>query len=269
MPAESSDPGAREMATTRGMVSVAMATYNGAEFVTEQIASILPQLAPGDEIVIVDDASTDDTVEVISRIDDPRIRLVTRDVNWGYVRTFEQALGLARGEYLFLCDQDDVWIPGRVDLMVAALADHQVIASNLASLGGPNRIPGPFWIKDWRLWSRDSGHAIRNLLRLLAGVQCYWGCAMAVRRDALDYLLPFPRFLNETHDQWIGLCGNMARSMGHMNSRTVWRRVHDSNLTPTQPRGVIPALRSRVMLIRCLAVAWSRGLHLVGSRKQR
>ncbi|CEG95340.1 glycosyltransferase [Propionibacterium freudenreichii] len=61
MPTDSSD------ATPRGMVSVCMATYNGAAFVTEQIASILPQLAAGDELVIVDDASRDDTVEVISR----------------------------------------------------------------------------------------------------------------------------------------------------------------------------------------------------------
>lgn len=119
MPAESSDPGAREMATTRGMVSVAMATYNGAEFVTEQIASILPQLAPGDEIVIVDDASTDDTLEVISRIDDPRIRLVRNEVNLGYVHTFERALATTRGEVIFLSDQDDEWFPERVSQMLA------------------------------------------------------------------------------------------------------------------------------------------------------
>lgn len=261
MPTDSSD------ATPRGMVSVCMATSNGAAFVTEQIASILPQLAAGDELVIVDDASRDDTVEVISRLDDPRIRLVARDENRGYVRTFEQALGLARGEYLFLCDQDDVWIPGRVDIMVEALGEHQVIASNLATLGGPDRIPGPFWITDWRVSSRDSDHSVRNLVQLLAGLQCYWGCAMAVRRDALDYLLPFPRFLDETHDQWIGLCGNMAHSMGHVDARTVWRRIHDSNLTPTQPRGLIPALRSRLMLLRCLAVAWQRGLHVGNPRK--
>nr|WP_285129462.1 glycosyltransferase [Propionibacterium freudenreichii] len=244
------------------MVSVCMASFNGAEFIAEQITSVLDQLAAGDELIIIDDASTDNTVDIITHIEDPRIRLLARDTNWGYVRTFEQALGLARGEYLFLCDQDDVWIPGRVNLMVAALADHQVIASNLASLGGPNRIPGPFWIRDWRLWSRDSTHSVRNLIRLLAGMQCYWGCAMAVRRDALCYLLPFPEFLYESHDLWIGLCGNMAHSMGHVNGRTVWRRVHGSNLTPLQPRGIIPALRSRLLLIHCMVIAWRRGLHI-------
>lgn len=240
-----------------------MATWNGAMYVEEQLYSILEQLRPDDEIVVVDDASSDDTVGIVSAIPDPRIHLTIRNENHGYVRTFEQALGLASGEYLFLADQDDVWIPGRVDAMVNALVNHQVVVSNLSSLGGPNRIPGPFLIKDWRVWSRDSSHPIRNVVKLLAGLQCYWGCAMAMRRDALEYLLPFPEFLTETHDQWIGLCGNLAHSIGHLDTRTIWRRTHGDNLTPTQPRGLVPALRSRVILLRCMAVALQRGLTLV------
>lgn len=254
--------GAQRHGQRTAKVSVCMATWNGSRFVRAQLTSILEQLSSDDEVVVVDDASGDDTVHVIRSIDDPRIRLFTRQENLGYVRTFEEALSKATGEYLFLSDQDDVWAPGRVDAMVTALVTHQVVASNLATLDGPERIPGPFLIKDWRLRSTDSERHIWNVLKLLAGLQCYWGCAMAVRRDALGYLLPFPSFLHETHDQWIGMCGNLAGSMAHLDARTVLRRYHEDNLTPTQPRGLLPALSSRLMLLRCLAVAWRRGLRL-------
>lgn len=249
---------------TRGQVSVCMATWNGAEYVREQLDSILAQLAPGDEVVVVDDASSDDTVAVISGIGDPRIRLFPRAENRGYVRTFGEALSRANGEFLFLSDQDDVWVPGRVEAMVAALAEHDVVASNLATLGGPDRIPGPFWVTDWRVYARDSGRHVRNLALLLTGFQCYWGCAMAVHRRALDYLLPFPDFLYETHDQWIGLAANMAGSIAHLDMRTLRRRYHDDNLTPLQPRGVRAALRSRLLLLRCIGVARRRGLGAIG-----
>ena len=81
----------------RRSVSVCMATYRGAEFVTEQLDSILAQLGDGDEVVVVDDASPDDTVAVVRAIAerDPRVRLFPRAQNRGYVRTFEEALGRA------------------------------------------------------------------------------------------------------------------------------------------------------------------------------
>lgn len=243
-----------------GRVSVCMATWNGARFVRAQIASILPELGPDDELIVVDDASGDDTVELVRAIGDPRIKVFPRTENLGYVRTFEEALRRASGEYLFLSDQDDVWVPGRVRTMVRALRTSQVVVTNLATLDGPERIAGPFWIKDWHVRAVDSGRNCWNLLLLLAGLQCYWGCAMAVRRDALEYLLPFPEFLVETHDQWIGLCANMAGAIAHCEERTIRRRYHGDNLTPAQPRGLLPALRSRWMLLRCLAVARSRGL---------
>ena len=101
-------------------VSVCMATYNGASFVSAQIESILAQLVDDDELVIVDDASTDDTVAVVESIGDPRIRIIRQNVNQGYVRTFERALREATGDVLLLSDQDDLWLPGRRDLLAQA-----------------------------------------------------------------------------------------------------------------------------------------------------
>jgi len=96
-----------------------MATYNGERFVTAQLQSILAQLGPGDEVVIVDDASTDNTVALIRNFRDDRIRLLANCKNSGVLKSFERALGEARGDHLFFSDQDDVWLPGKVDSVIA------------------------------------------------------------------------------------------------------------------------------------------------------
>lgn len=244
-------------------VSVCMATWNGSAFVKEQLRSILDQLGKGDEIVIVDDASQDDTVQQIRAIDDPRIRLIVSSLNRGYVRTFESALREARNEVLLLADQDDVWCPGRVCAMVEDLARGDIVATNLATLDGPPRIRGPFGQKDWRVKSVTSGHRVRNTLKILAGDMPYFGCAMGLRRAAIEAgALPFPSFLTESHDLWLGLFGNLTSTMVHGEYRSVSRRYHDSNATPNRPRGLAGAVRSRVLLIRCLVeIAKRRRAH--------
>jgi glycosyltransferase involved in cell wall biosynthesis len=81
-----------------------MAAYNGSLHIGEQIHSILAELGSNDELVIVNDASTDATSEIVRAIEDSRIRLIDSEANSGYVRTFERALTEARGEYVFLSD---------------------------------------------------------------------------------------------------------------------------------------------------------------------
>lgn len=240
--------------TRRATVSVCMAAWNGADYIAEQIASILEQLGPEDELVVVDDASSDDTAGVVGAIADPRLRLIRHQTNAGYVRTFEDALRAARGELLLLADQDDVWLPGRVDAMAADLRAAGVVATNLTTLGGPASIRGPFGQPDWHLRARTSTHHLRNVVGILAGNMPYYGCAMGIRRDVLESaVLPFPAFLTESHDLWIALVGNLTGQMLHDERRTVARRYHESNASPNRPRGVLPALRSRALLLRCIA----------------
>lgn len=231
-------------------VSVVMATYNGSVHLAEQLDSILAQLGPRDEVVVVDDASTDDTLAVLATFRDSRVRVMQRSVNRGYVRTFEEALVAACGEMILLSDQDDVWLPGRRDAMVAALRTHQVVASNLTTLGGPDVLRGPFGQADWRLSPRDDGRPVANLLGIIAGLKPYYGCAMGVRRDALAMVLPFPPHLVESHDLWLAMYGNLTGSIAHLDRRTLARRLHADNATPTRPRGPRAVLVSRARLVR-------------------
>lgn len=230
-------------------VSVCMATFNGAAYVREQLASILAELSPGDEVIVVDDASSDDTVQIVRSLDDPRIALHARDENRGYVRTFEEALGRATGDILMLADQDDVWVPGRRAAMMAALADKGVVASNLVLLGSDAPLPSPVRRRPWRLHG-DGGDRAGNELRILAGIAPYFGCAMALRRDFVDRVTPFPAYLTESHDLWIATVANRNRELRHLATATVRRRLHASNTSPSRPRGLRSVLAARVLLIR-------------------
>jgi glycosyltransferase involved in cell wall biosynthesis len=239
-------------------VSVCLATYNGARHIEDQLRSILEQLTATDEVVLVDDASTDDTVARVRALGDARVRIVEQPQNRGYVRTFEYALREARGELLLLSDQDDVWTAGRVAAMVAALVDVDVVATNLATLDGPESIRGPYGQRDWRLRAGSSGRHARNIVSTLAGNRPYYGCAMGVRREALTAVLPFPPLLTESHDLWIALYGNVARSIRHLELRSVRRRFHDENASPDRPRGLTTVVRSRLMLVRAVVELWRR-----------
>ncbi|MGI9823123.1 glycosyltransferase [Agromyces sp. Marseille-Q5079] len=245
---------------SRPRVSVCMATYNGAEYVREQIDSILDQLADGDELVIVDDASPDDTVTVLESLSDPRIRLTRSAVNAGYVRTFEAALARSTADVVLLADQDDVWMPGRVDAMLAALRESGalVVASNLVVLGTDEPLPSPITGRPWRLERSQSRQHRRNVLRIMLGDAPYFGCTMGVRREALPLLTPFPDFLTESHDLWIAIAANEARSIVHVEQPTLRRRVHESNASTPRPRGIRAALGSRWMLVRARAEARRR-----------
>ena len=245
------DPDPINAATTR--VSVCMAAYNGAEHIGEQIESILSELGPDDELVVVDDASTDKTRELVAGVGDSRIRLIPSPVNRGYVRTFEAALAHSRGEYLFLADQDDLWIPGRVQRMVATLQDAEVVASNFSFFGQRPRA-----IESIRLRSADSGRRWANLFALWVGYRPYYGCSMAMRRSVLPLILPFPGFLTETHDQWIAMVANLAGTMRHLEEDTLQRRLHDANTSPKQWRSLRVILRARLMLLRAFLVAVGR-----------
>ena len=95
------------------MISVCMATHNGERFIREQIVSILRQLGPMDEVVVSDDSSTDGTTQVLRSLSDGRIRILHHQPR-RITDNFENALKSAKGDYIYLADQDDIWVDGRV-----------------------------------------------------------------------------------------------------------------------------------------------------------
>ena len=232
-------------------VSVCMATYNGARYVHEQVASILPQLGPSDELVAVDDCSRDETVSVLRAFEDPRVRIHLNERNLGVVASFERALRLARNDVLMLADQDDVWLAGRVQALVAALqSSGALVVSSNSSFMDAGGAPIPFDFP--RLSAADSKRYWRNIARIFAGSAPYWGCAMAMRRPALELVLPMPDWV-ESHDLWIATGSNLIGSNVHVERDTLRRRVHGSNASIVN-RSLRLKLRSRAIFARSVLV---------------
>ena len=232
--------------------SVCMAAYNGERFIGEQIESILADLGPQDELIVVDDKSTDGTANLVASLGDPRIRLVRSETNERYVRTFGKAAGLARGDYIFLADQDDLWVPGRTSRMIDALGKTAMVAGNVALFGGPEESA------PWSLRASDSGRRLANIAGVMVGYRPYYGCAMGFRRDFADVVLPMPAFLYESHDLWMALAGNLAREMTHLEEPVLYRRLHEDNETPRHWRRLDRILKARWMLLRALFTASRR-----------
>ena len=105
-------------------VSVIMTTYNGAKLVSKSIQAILDQTFEDFELIVIDDGSSDATVEVVQCFDDPRIRLLPNPQNMGISRSRNRALSLARGEFIACNDQDDISKPVRLAKQIAFLDAH-------------------------------------------------------------------------------------------------------------------------------------------------
>ncbi|MDN3481500.1 glycosyltransferase [Arthrobacter sp. APC 3897] len=234
-------------------ISVCLAAYNGAAYIEEQLRSILPELGDSDEVIVVDDCSSDGTGTVVRELADPRIRLLHNEQNLGQVKTFERALGEATGDFLFLSDQDDIWLPGRVDRMLKALEEDLVVVSNCRHFGAP---PGRF--HQIRLRAADSRRHAANVLGIVVGYRLHWGCAMAMRAEFLNQALPFPGYMRESHDQWLAMAGNLAGSIRYLEEDTVLHRLHSDNVTPDKVRGLPAILRARMAFLANLMILLGR-----------
>ena len=112
------------------MISVAMTTYNGKEYVEKQVHTLLSQTLLPDEIIICDDGSDDGTREILRNVaeENARIRVIENEENLGYRRNFKKAISLTQGDYIFLCDQDDEWHLDKIERMVKIMDEEKCAA---------------------------------------------------------------------------------------------------------------------------------------------
>lgn len=208
-------------------VSVCMATYNGAKYINEQISSILLQLSSTDELIIVDDCSKDSTVELIQNFKDDRIVLYKNSTNKGVNFSFEKALSLSSKEYIFMSDQDDVWIKDRLNEMKNSIAHSNclLLSSNSEFIDGDGKsINFPIL----GLISTNSHRNLFNIYKVFTGNGDYFGCAMVFKQELKSIILPIP-FYVESHDLWIAKAANLMFANLHIDTKTLKRRVHGSN----------------------------------------
>lgn len=217
-----------------------MPTYNGGKYIREQLESILSQLSPEDEVIISDDRSTDDTLSIIKAFNDSRIKVYSHEkvanpfrgtyTNIYYVyKNVENALSHASGDYIFLSDQDDIWLPHKVERIMSEfdkdneciLHNNRVINNNYDTL-----------MESYFDFIRPSHSLLRLLFRPF-----YQGASMAFTRKIKDISLPFPNSYPISHDHWIAC---IARTHGNsirlINDPLLLYRRHGHNVSPSSEK---------------------------------
>jgi glycosyltransferase involved in cell wall biosynthesis len=229
-----------------------MAAYQGESYISIQLRSILPQLCNGDEIIIVDDSSTDGTCYEVSDLRDPRLVLIQNPTNQGVLRAFETALSRSSGDIVFLSDQDDFWLPKKVETILDAFASDpavMLVASDAILIDDDGvKIGDSFYAQrgEFRsgLWS--------NLL-----IGKFHGCTMAFRSTLLQSALPFPPGRLVHHDTWIGcvnaLIGGKTR---YIAEPLVAYRRHSTNVTGRVKLSNYTRFKMRSQMLFGLLALW-------------
>lgn len=202
-------------------ISVCLATYNGEKYIKEQLNSILSQLKENDEIIISDDHSTDQTINILKSYNDSRIKIYDNDLGKGYSKNFENAINKSSGEIIFLSDQDDVWFSDKVDVMVEKLNSFDLVISDALIT---DRDLNPTLGSHFKVHNTKKGF-LNNWLKTR-----YIGACMAFKRNILKKLLPFPS--NQklcAHDYWIAITGEFYYKVGIINQPLIKYRRHGEN----------------------------------------
>lgn len=219
-------------------VSVAMAAYNGEQYIGNQIDSILYQLKRDDELVISLDPSLDCTDQIVREKckKDKRIILIDGP-NQGAISNFENAINIANKEIIFLADQDDYWLPGKVENVLKEFDDPDVkVVLHDASIVDKNLnviIPSYFQHRKVKKGIKE------NILK-----NSYMGCCMAFRQDLKDLILPFPKDI-PMHDQWIGLVGELTGKTIFLPQQYLLYRRHEANETNLTHSNILQMIKWR------------------------
>lgn len=184
-------------------ISIALATYNGAAYLQDQLDSYVNQKRQPDELVVCDDVSTDDTVSILEafqKIAPFKVKIIKNANNLGYTKNFEKALSLCTGDIVFFSDQDDVWLPNKISTVEKVFNENLDIS---------------LVIHDGELVNDDlESTGLTKLGQILAGGYTKdsfaTGALSAIRRDIINIVLPFPNGIAGGHDGWVHTIANLV-----------------------------------------------------------
>ena len=202
-------------------ISIAMATYNGAAHIQQQLESFLSQTYPPDEVVVCDDCSTDETIEILESFRENApftVAIQRNEKNLGYTKNFEKALQNCSGELIFLSDQDDVWFPNKVERVTDVFLAH------------PDKL---LVIHDGELVDENLvSHGATKLRQIKKGYgtdkSFVTGALTAIRSSFLPYIIPIPLGIIG-HDRWIHNLARLVKTRIVIDQALQLIRRHSSN----------------------------------------
>ncbi len=226
-------------------VSVALPVYNGAMYLAPQLDSILAELRDGDELVAAYQPSSDESLEILERYQkkDSRVKIYP-NAKTGVTANFDLALSECKGDYIFISDQDDVWVKGKRDRCVTALKESGadlVIHNAVHTDAGLNPQKQTFF----EIYPIGPGRW-KNIKKPRMS-----GCCMAMTRELRDRVLPIPEM--HGYDQWIAVLAEWSGKITYLDEVLLYHRLHGENVT-TGTRKLSVILRCRAKLFVALGM---------------
>lgn len=209
-----------------------MTTYNGGEFLREQLDSMLEQSRPVNELVVCDDGSVDNTIEILKEFTARApfsVNVLINEHKLGSTKNFEKAISLCSGDIIVLCDQDDVWLPNKIavfEKMFEIKPDCGMVFTD-GMVVDENNIPL------YRLWKSIGFDKKRqrmfmggNALLLFIGGNVVTGATAAIRKTFFEEAIPFPPYF--VHDHWLATIAVLKRKLVFNTDLTIHYRKHSS-----------------------------------------
>jgi glycosyltransferase involved in cell wall biosynthesis len=223
---------------TTDLVSIVIATYNGEIFLREQLDSVVNQTHSLLEIIIADDCSTDNTWKIVQEYEhkDSRVKAIRNNANIGYTKNFEKAVLASQGRYIAFCDQDDIWRPDKIEILLKNMEGYQFCFSDSELIDEGGKSLGK------KLSDLKNVESYTNPLAFLIG-NCVPGHACLVSREALLKALPFPTSF--VYDWWL--------AFNFVNAPLVQYRQHQNNsVAAIKIQGARRAKKSRLQKIQSI-----------------
>jgi glycosyltransferase involved in cell wall biosynthesis len=220
--------------------SIALCTYNGENFLQQQLDSLAAQNILPDELIVCDDASTDGTIVILENFSKNakfKVKIFRNSLNLGYVKNFEKAISLCEQEIIFLCDQDDIWDRSKIQQVVQIFIDEPLVG---LVLHGYKKIDSAG--RDYaaaedeygvrKVTSVDLPDEIKNNsieVFLVPNSRAWCGCMMAYRKKFNELIIPI--FPGKGHDDWILKVVAPVSEVRFISNILIEYRMHDGNTT--------------------------------------
>lgn len=253
---------------SRPLVSVALATCDGARWLREQLDSIYTQTWPDLEVVVSDDASVDETPAILEEYARERgLRWQANPVRLGLVKNFERAISLCAGDLIALSDQDDLWKPHKLETLAARLGGHTLIYGNIQEVletDGTVRIETA-WEPIFRF---ARAHGSGRPTRWLLAENWVVSHSVMFRRELVEHALPIPPH-QPFHDGWLALVASKLGGIVYLDERLQVYRRHPGSLTWAEPEDrVRQESLAKAVLSGRFREAWRRRCEVETARLQ-
>lgn len=213
------------------MISIALASYNGEKYIREQLYSILNQTIQDFEVIICDDCSNDNTWNIIEEYanNDARFRCYKNDENLGLIKNFEKAISLCEGEYVALCDQDDIWLLNHLEELLRIIGDKAIACANAELIDAEGKLLNITLDKIEGLHT-EVNNDIDRAFRVIFYANPFQGASMLIRKDFFEVALPIPESV-KYHDAWFAALSCFSGGLNYSREIIILYRQHQTNVT--------------------------------------